>query len=53
MMVVVAVRKRLPTVDTLALPKLKEAMDSIDKYLAIVSLIFFILCMVFTVIHLG
>ena len=47
----IAIRKKLPIIGTLASSKLKEAIDSTDKYLVIVSLIFFILCMAFIVIH--
>jgi hypothetical protein len=40
-------------VGTLASPKLKIEIDSTDKRLAIVSLVFFILCMICTAIYYG
>lgn len=46
-------RKKLPLVGTLASPKLKIEIDSTDKRLAIVSLVFFILCMICTAIYYG
>ena len=50
---VIAVRKKLPTFLTLSSSKLKQDIDATDKYLCVVSLIFFLLCIVFTVIYLG
>lgn len=46
----ILLRKKLPLFGTLFSPKLKEELDATDKRLALTALIFFLLCMVFTVI---
>lgn len=48
----IQLRKKLPLLGAIFSPKLKEELDSIDKRLAITALIFFLFCMVFTIIFL-
>jgi hypothetical protein len=49
----IAFRKKLPWIGTIASRKLREPIDATDRRLALTSLVFFVLCIIFLVIMLG
>ena len=49
-LMVIVLRKRLPFIGSIASPKLKEPLDATDKRLALMSLVFFLVCIAFLII---
>jgi hypothetical protein len=46
----IALRKKLPLIGTLASPRVKVPLDRTDRRLALISLVFFLLCLAFVAV---